>query len=827
MACWFLPLLFPDQTGPLHIGPLLDAFVRVVPQNILLVTAMSFSLTIVTRRMLGAYLTMLLFMVYFLLMESNREAAFESDLLMLDPFCFGITKDTVDGLSTTEQNTGYLPFADFFIINRLLWLGAALGLLVKADTQFSFQDFVEQPQSRRQSLKVIENVIPQTTGLPVMTPLFTTAARLKQAAWLTWLEIRMLFRQPVAVLSLVAVMLLTVAYAYLYRTEGADQFLLPLTARITALRHPIGIALSLLLIVLTGELMYREQTTRFQLIYDTLPFPGWVTLSAKVLTMILLALGLSLGLGLAGVGVQLASGLASAVNGALYARDLLMDGFGGFVQRIILTVLITTLIPNRYLGLFISILVYVLLVTADAVGVDVPVYSFLPAAADYSELTGYGLSAAIQPYYALLWWLVAGLLFLLALGWQLRGIETYPVARLRQWQQRVDRPYRLALLAVAIPILAVSALMLRLPDIQPATAFIPQRWAPPANQQRLDYTIRTAQGTIPVTVYAQHTYNLSLFKEAITDALQSGSAVLGKYPYPSLTVAEVPFQGDPALSMAGGRIYLSEKRGWFTDIAREGPDETYLLLSRLVFEQWLGTQNVDKPATGVIQHGIAEFLALQALVNRYGELKLPVHMEEHFRLYKKGRGREKGYEPTLTESARKPYADIHKASLALHDLGQLWGYKKLNKSIGSFYSTTIGAGKPEKATTPALLQQLTSQLPDSLTYQLAYFTKRNWYDWQIAFLTQQDDVVQFNALADKWEDDGMGNQKRVPVLDWIQVALLDEEKHILSRTEVFVGPLEPPVRVTLVPKARFIAIDPVCTVPDLNRRNNIKRLMVY
>lgn len=822
-----LPLLFPDQTGPLHIGPLLDAFVRVVPQNILLVTAMSFSLTIVTRRMLGAYLTMLLFMVYFLLMESNREAAFESDLLMLDPFCFGITKDTVDGLSTTEQNTGYLPFADFFIINRLLWLGAALGLLVKADTQFSFQDFVEQPQSRRQSLKVIENVIPQTTGLPVMTPLFTTAARLKQAAWLTWLEIRMLFRQPVAVLSLVAVMLLTVAYAYLYRTEGADQFLLPLTARITALRHPIGIALSLLLIVLTGELMYREQTTRFQLIYDTLPFPGWVTLSAKVLTMILLALGLSLGLGLAGVGVQLASGLASAVNGALYARDLLMDGFGGFVQRIILTVLITTLIPNRYLGLFISILVYVLLVTADAVGVDVPVYSFLPAAADYSELTGYGLSAAIQPYYALLWWLVAGLLFLLALGWQLRGIETYPVARLRQWQQRVDRPYRLALLAVAIPILAVSALMLRLPDIQPATAFIPQRWTPPANQQRLDYTIQTPQGAVPVTVFAQHTYNLPLFREAITDALQSGSAVLGKYPYPSLTVAEVPFQGNPALSMAGGRIYLSEKRGWFTDIAREGPDETYLLLSRLVFEQWLGTQNVDKPATGVIQHGIAEFLALQALVNRYGELKLPVHMEEHFRLYKKGRGREKGYEPTLTESARKPYADIHKASLALHDLGQLWGYKKLNKSIGSFYSTTIGAGKPEKATTPALLQQLTSQLPDSLTYQLAYFTKRNWYDWQIAFLTQQDDVVQFNALADKWEDDGMGNQKRVPVLDWIQVALLDEEKHILSRTEVFVGPLEPPVRVTLVPKARFIAIDPVCTVPDLNRRNNIKRLMVY
>ncbi|OIN60317.1 ABC transporter permease subunit [Arsenicibacter rosenii] len=820
-----LPLFFPDQTGPFYIGPLIDAFVRVVPQNILLVTSMAFALTVFTRRMLGAYLTMLLFMVYFLLMESNREAAFESDLLMLDPFCFGITKDTVDGLSTAEQNTGYLPFADFFIINRLLWLGAALGLLVKADAQFSFQDFVEQPQSRRQSPKVIENFIPQTTGLPVMMPLFTTAARLKQAAWLTWLEFRMLFRQPVAVLSLLAVMLLTVAYAYLYRTEGADQFLLPLTSQITALRHPIGIALSLLLIILTGELSYREQTTRFQLIYDTLPFPAWVTLSAKVLTMVVLALGLSLGLGLAGIGVQLANGLASDINGALYTRDLLLDGFSGFVQRIILTVLITTLIPNRYAGLFVSILVYLLLVTADAVGIGVPVYSFLPAAADYSELTGYGLYAAIQPYYVLLWWLVAGLLFLLALGWQPRGIETHATARIRQWQQRINRPYRLALLAVTIPLLIVYGLILHLPEIKPPVAFTPQNWTPPASQQQVNYTIRTAQGTIPVTIYAQHTYNLPLIKQAITDALQSGSAVLGKYPYPSLTVAEVPFQGDPAISVAG-QINLSERRGWFTDIVREGPDETYLLVSRLVFEQWLGTQNVDEPATGLVQHGIAEFLALQALVNRYGELKLPVQMAKHFRLYKKGRGREKGYEPTLAESAQKPYVDIHKASLALHDLGQIWGYKKLNECIGQFYSTTIGAGKPEKATTPALLRQLNARMPDSLTAQLVNFTKRNWFDIQIGGMIQQADGVVFKIIADKWQDDGTGNQTKARIEDWIQVALLDEQKRILSRRELFVGPDEPPITLALQPKAKYIAVDPLGTLPDLNRRNNLKRLVV-
>ena len=223
---------------------------------------------------------------------------------------------------------------------------------------------------------------------------------------------------------------------------------------------------------------------------------------------------------------------------------------------------------------------------------------------------------------------------------------------------------------------------------------------------------------------------------------------------------------------------------------------------------------------------MAEFLASQALARRYGAQTLPEQLAKHVRLYKKGHGREKGFEPALAESAQKPYIDIHKASLVLHDLGQLWGYKNLNASIGRFYSTTIGAGKPEKATTPEFMRQLTGQLPDSLAPQLAGFTKRNWFDVQVGYINQQIDAVVFKVAAEKWEDDGTGTQTLVPVQDWVQVAVLDGQKRIISRKAVFTGPDEPPVRLALGQNAAFVAVDPLGTLPDLNRRNNLKRLLV-
>ena len=84
----------------------------------------------------------------------------------------------------------------------------------------------------------------------------------------------------------------------------------------------------------------------------------------------------------------------------------------------------------------------------------------------------------------------------------------------------------------------------------------------------------------------------------------------------------------------------------------------------------------------------------------------------------------------------------------------------------------------------------------------------------------------FKVAAEKWEDDGTGTQTLVPVQDWVQVAVLDGQKRIISRKAVFTGPDEPPVRLALGQNAAFVAVDPLGTLPDLNRRNNLKRLLV-
>lgn len=387
-----LPLVAPAKTGPIPIGQLIDGFVWVVPQNVLFVTGISFAMTVFTRRMLGAYIAMLALIAYFLLMESNREAAYESDLLMLDPFCFGVIKNSVDALSTVGKNTGYLSFNDFFIINRLLWLGVALGVLVRAENRFSFQEFAGLTSAKKASRPTwlsrlclatttqkaeTDGHSPQPTTK--LTSPKTSGGELAQLLWLTRWEIRNQLHQTSFRLGLIVLMLLTVLYAYLYQQPNTELQPLPLTPVVTALRQPLGICISLFLMILSGELVYREQASNFRLIYDSLPHKSWLTLLAKFLAVSVLAMLLTSCMALTGLGIQAANGFGHEIDWSLLAHDLLADGLVGYIERIILALCVAVLVNNRYAGHFVSISLYLLAVVAHEAGLTEGVrhlYSF-------------------------------------------------------------------------------------------------------------------------------------------------------------------------------------------------------------------------------------------------------------------------------------------------------------------------------------------------------------------------------------------------------------------------------------------------------------------
>lgn len=448
-----LPLLYPAQTGPVPIGQLLDGFLRVVPQNILFVTGVAFAMTVFTRRMIGAYMAMLVLVAYFLLIESNREAAFESDLLILDPFCFGVIKNSVDALSTVEKNRGYLPFADFFIINRLLWLGVVLGILVRAESQFSFQGFagLREQVSKwpfRRTVLTPSLVLEEWNTNPRNFSEFKKGSGLKQLLWLTAWEIKGQTRQTIFRLGLVVFVLLTILYAFFYQQSGTEWALLPLTSQMTALRFPLGSCISLFLMVLTGELVYREQTTNFRLMYDTLPYQTGVTLLAKFLALTTLAALLTGCIWITGMGIQLSRGFAHEIDWTLYAHDLIVDGFFGYVQRIALALFVAVLVNNRYISHFVAISLFLGALVVQEVGLTEGVrylYSFLPGSSQYSEMNGYGVYALAEPVYLTLWWSLAGMLITVAIWWHPRGIAEGISHRIRQSKAKFSWTYVLAL----------------------------------------------------------------------------------------------------------------------------------------------------------------------------------------------------------------------------------------------------------------------------------------------------------------------------------------------------------------------------------------------
>lgn len=797
---------------------LVDGFVRLLAQNLLIGVSIAFSLSVFLRSLRGAYIALLLSVLYFLLTESSLNNVSDSDLWkLLDPFGVGMARESIEELPFSNDPGGLFTFSDLLLINRMLWMGLALGLVAYTEYRFTFGYFTAQPRQHRQSSTVAMVPLANTGALPTIQPQFSTWNAWKAIGLLTQRELKQFIRQPIFTVSLGLLLLLSglLVTEFSQHTDFPD---LPTTAHMTALRFSMGFFIGLFLLIMTVESLFFERSVGIDNIYHTLPQPTFVLLVPKLLALVACAGFLTLALALMGLGMQFYQGFSN-IEWGLYATDLVQDGFLRYCQLIALGTLTAALTNNRILSHLINGGLFALL----AVGYQwlgnerlFGFYSFLPGSTAYSDLIGYGPFASARGFVSLGWSALAGLFVVICLTiWQ-RGTNVPFAHRLTQWPARFQPvTASLVLALVGFAGLAYWQATTRLHPTTP-TAIAYQ------TQHRV---VSSAAGQpIAVTIRYHHPYQVRNMLRMVARAIRQGEQLFGSYPFANLSITETPM-GSPSVQSDAGQICLAENQGWTADPEQPGQlDPIDYLISREVYKQWLvhKLKPTPQPGNGLITQSLAEYLALQDVNSTYGHERLHERLTQRTRQYVQYYQRSQTPETPLLQSTQTEAIARGRGALALTSLEQVWGARPLSFTIGQYYKTALA--HPASATGTAFAQTVRQQLPDSLKYLTTYLSDTPWFEFKLGRVANLPNGITVEILTSKWRENTPGHRQPIPINDYVPLVVLDEHEQVLHRTLVHPNPDERFVALPVIPGARKVVIDPLGAWLEPNKYDNQKLL---
>lgn len=488
IAGLLLPSTQPDRTGPFTLLTYAQAYAWHVIPNVIVIGTALFALATVVRRTLWVYAGAVALIAFpGLLLVPFDWVGLET----LKPYFRLSSAPDVAQTATwmpAEANTQAMPVPGALVINRLVWLAVAAGIVGVLIRWFRFsrEPFaVGTAPGVRQVRAVLNRLLPASNGAirpPAAPPaaafielgksvaavgpsqerprveIQTGAAaglrqlRARTAAAFAYMAGSKWFWLTVAVGAFLAIqsgMRGTASYydAPVYPTTahllGSNAFVWPM---------------ALFLFLMLGETLWRERDCQFDSLVDATPAPNWVLFGALLLAVAAVqALALLIYL-VACVLVQIATRVpvdVGAIVVSLFTIRLVL------LSVLLVPVLLAhVVVGNKYVGHFVGLLFFVLVVFFPRIieGLGVPrlaIYGTMPDV-PYSDMNGFGHYLGPLRWFQLYWALLAVvLLFAAQLLWT-RGAETGLLVRWRQARERLTGRLRLGLSVAVACWLAVG-----------------------------------------------------------------------------------------------------------------------------------------------------------------------------------------------------------------------------------------------------------------------------------------------------------------------------------------------------------------------------------
>src|SRR4029079_6950409 len=189
-----------------------------------------------------------------------------------------------------------------------------------------------------------------------------------------------------------------------------------------------------------GELVWRERDARMALIADSMPVPTWLPFLSKVLALFATLAVVQLVVMGCGILVQLGKGYTRLELGQ-YLHTLFGLQLLDYWVLAALAIAVHVLVDNKYLGHFVVVLIFILLLSAAGYGLDDRLYLFGETGrATYSDMNGYGSFLAPTRCCQLSWAASSVLLLAVARLFWVRGTDTHMAVRARIARERMSGP---------------------------------------------------------------------------------------------------------------------------------------------------------------------------------------------------------------------------------------------------------------------------------------------------------------------------------------------------------------------------------------------------
>ena len=406
-----MPWQDKEMIAPFMLSTYLSPFLIFIIPNIFILGVFFFISGSYFRTQAAIYAQGVIFVVVYFAISLLLEDTTQSPLFaLLEPFGSEASYQLTKYWTTYEKNNMLVPLVSYTLYNRIIWL----GLSCTAGILFTWL-FKPAREGKRWSLRRKKALAETQTGIRESENITYMADeslknRIYQWWYLTVFYFRTIIRSiPFFIMIVCAIGLMAMARFgnTMYGTPS-----LPITYMLVD--HIAGsfmIFLIIIIIVYSGELLWKDISLRFAPIMDASPLSGNQMVFSKFSAMVLAEMILMLVIILTGMTIQVISGFFE-FDLMVYIKSLLLNTFPYMLLITMLTFFIHTLAGNKFLGHGLVVLFYALTITSGRLGLQHILFKYGSSISEsYSGMNGF--QKFIGPTLLMdFYWLMLGIIFL-------------------------------------------------------------------------------------------------------------------------------------------------------------------------------------------------------------------------------------------------------------------------------------------------------------------------------------------------------------------------------------------------------------------------------
>lgn len=391
-----------ELVGPNKLMYYAAPYLYLAVPSLLVLSAIFNSVAVYFKTMMSVYVAaVVIFIAYQIAGVYFDDLAFRNIVVYADPFGSGSLIDLTRYWTVNDKNTEVLTLTGDLLVNRILWVAISVAMffglgklsnrivIKKQKKQFKVSAFVQNKQAALiSSAKNYKSAGISTKSQLIMRSIF----ELKQV----------IFSAPFMILAGVSIVTLMIPLFAPIGAYGTTNW--PLTQNMVNIISGIsGLFLFVIIAFYSAELVWRERQSGMGDIVDSFPVHNSVFWVSKILALIAAISGLFLVGMILTITVQLFKGQFNLELGQYLFRIVYLS----ILPLIMLTVLaffLQIISPNKYVGMGLFILYYIVQTVMGSYGFEHHMYHFSQSSSvPYSDINGYGHFLQGAHWYTLYW----------------------------------------------------------------------------------------------------------------------------------------------------------------------------------------------------------------------------------------------------------------------------------------------------------------------------------------------------------------------------------------------------------------------------------------